>query len=400
MHYKRLIMRDISVILGSIIIASSISACHSIPEDHSLTYDVTKGDTLYICDAALINRDIVQTKLSDWITDFKVVRFEDSDSALIKGWRIYTSDNFIGISDGSISPFKLFNHQGKFLGCIGNIGQGPGEYASIYEAALDEVNNRICLANIEGNLQEYDFNGNFIRPLAENYHLNKSGLRYENDGSLTAAHLVFSGMDGDKFQYLRINQNGDVVTVPSINSMEVASVDHNGNFIGFNNELWSRNNMPYLTYQISAFDTLYAFKPDTHETFPHFTLINHPKAFCLYNETPFCFLVSAFPSEDWTPVTNTIMADKRQKRSYYLNVTNDLVGNLPVAGLATSINNGWYYEMYEPYKLLDLIDERLSNSECSVQDRKVLEDLKKSIDEDGNNIMFMGKLKDHVNIKL
>lgn len=391
-------MKNVTVIMRGVVIAALISACHSTPEDHSLSYDVSKADTLYICDAALINRDVVQTKLSDWITDFKIVHLEDSDSALIKGWRVYTSDNYIGVSDGSMSPFKLFNHQGKFLGCIGRIGQGPGEYASIYEAALNEANDRICLANIEGNLQEYDLNGNFIRPLGEDFRLNKSGMRYEKDGSLTATHLVFSGMD--KFQYLRIDKNGNTTSLPSIKLMEVASRDHNGDFVGFNNELWSRNNMPYLTYQISAFDTLYAFKSDTHETFPHFTLKNHPKAFCLYNETPFCFLVSAFPSEDWTPITSTIMVDKQQKRSYYLNVTNDLTGNLPVSGLATSINNGWYYEMFEPYKLLDLIDERLSNSQCSDKDRKVLEDLKNSIDEDGNNIMFMGKLKDHVNIKL
>lgn len=391
-------MKNATVILRSIIIVFIISACYSIPKDHSLSYDISKGDTLYICDAALINRNIVQTKLSDWITDFKIVHFEDSDSALIKGWRVYTSDNYIGVSDGSMFPFKLFNHQGKFLGCIGRIGQGPGEYTSIYEAALNEANDRICLANIEGNLQEYDLNGNFIRPLGEDFRLNKSGMRYEKDGSLTATHLVFSGMD--KFQYLRIDKNGNTTSLPSIKSMEVASRDHNGDFVGFNNELWSRNNMPYLTYQISAFDTLYAFKADTHETFPHFTLKNHPNAFCLYNETPFCFLVSAYPSEDWTPITSTIMVDKQQKRSYYLNVTNDLTGNLPVSGLATSINNGWYYEMFEPYKLLDLIDERLSNSQCSDKDRKVLENLKNSIDEDGNNIMFMGKLKDHVNIKL
>lgn len=55
--------------------------------------------------------------------------------------------------------------------------------------------------------------------------------------------------------------------------------------------------------------------------------------------------------------------------------------------------------MFEPYRLLDLIDERLSASECADKDRKVLEDLKTSIDEDGNNIMFIGKLKEHVNIE-
>lgn len=388
-------MKNVSTIWRSIIIASLISACHSIPEDHSLSYDISKGDTLYICDAALINRDVVQTKLSDWITDFKIVRFENSDSALIKGWRTYVSENYIGVADES-NPFKIFNHQGKFLGCIGQIGQGPGEYRYVYEAALNEAGGRICLADSYGHLQEYDFHGNFLHQIGP-FSLNKPGMRYEKDGSLTATHLTFSGMD--KIQYLRVDKEGNVTPVPSIKSMEVVCRDHNGSFIGYNNELWSRNNMPYLTYQISAFDTLYAFKPDTHETFPHFTLKNHPNTFCLYNETPFCFLVHLFPSDDWFPTTHTIMVDKQQKRSYYLKVTNNLIGNLPVQDLATSINNGWYYEMFEPYQLLDLIDKRLSNSECSDQDRKVLEDLKNSIDEDGNNIMFMGKLKDHVNIK-
>lgn len=397
MQHKRVIMKNVSAILRGIIITSLIIACQSIPEDHSLTYDVSKGDTLYICDAALINKDVVQTKLSDWITDFKIVRFEDSDSALIKGWRNYVSENYIGVSDESMAPFKLFNHEGKFLGCIGRIGQGPGEYTDVYEAALNEVNDRICLVSGSGYLQEYDFNGNFIRPLGL-FGLNKAGIHYEKDGSLTATHLVFSGMD--KFQYLRIGKDGNVTPIPSIKSMEVACRDHNGSFIGYNNELWSCNNMPYLTYQISAFDTLYAFKSDTHETFPHFTLKNHLNVFCLYNETPFCFLVYIFPSDDWSPVTNTIMVDKQQKKSCYLNVTNDLAGNLPVQRLAISINNGWYYEMYEPYELLDLIDERLSDSKCSDEDRKVLEKLKNSIDEDGNNIMFMGKLKENVNIKL
>ena len=385
-----------TIIVRSFIIAFLISACHSIPEDHSLSYDISKGDTLYICDASLINRDVVQTRLSDWITDFKIVHFEDSDSALIKGWRNYVSENYIGVSDEG-SPFKLFNHQGKFLGCIGKIGQGPGEYRNVYEAAFNEKDGRICLAAVDGYLQEYDLNGNFIHQIRQ-FRLNKSGIQYEKDGSLTATHLVFSEMD--KFQYLRIDKDGNVTLIPSIKSMEVASRDHNGSFIGYNNELWSRNNMPYLTYQISAFDTLYAFKSDTYETFPHFTLKNHLNTFCLYNETSFCFLVYIFPSDDWVPATNTIMVDKQQKKSYYLTITNDLVGNLPVQRLAIYIKNGWYYQMFEPYKLLDLIDERLSDSKCSDKDRKVLEDLKNSIDEDGNNIMFMGKLKDHVNIKL
>lgn len=99
-------------------------------------------------------------------------------------------------------------------------------------------------------------------------------------------------------------------------------------------------------------------------------------------------------------MTNTIVVDKQQKRSCYLNITNDLVGNLPIPWFTSAIKNGWYYEMFEPYRLLDLIDERLSDSKCSDDDRKILEELKNSIDEEGNNIMFIGKLKEHVELKL
>lgn len=385
-------MKNAAIIVGGIILAFLINACRSLPEDHSLSYEISKDDTLYICDASLINQSVVQTKLSDWITDFKIVRLEDSDSALVRGWRTYISDNYIGISDEA-SPFKLFNHQGQFLGCIGRIGQGPGEYNYVYDAALNEENNRICLGSMSGPLQEYDIKGNFVRRLGEGFRLNKPGMRYEKDGSFTTTHLVFTGVTG--FQYLRVEKDSSVVPIPPIQTMMVAGENHKGSTIGFNNELWNWNNMPYLTYQISAFDTLYAFKPDTHETYPSFTLKNHPNTFCLYNETPFCFLVSVFPGTDWISPTNTIMVNKQEKRSYYLDVKNDFAGNLPVTQLATSIKNGWYYQMFEPYELLDLIDERLSGSDCSDKDCKVLEELKNSIDENGNNIMFIGKLKEH-----
>lgn len=130
-------MKNAAIIVGGIILVFLINACRSLPEDHSLSYEISKSDTLYICDASLINRDVAQTKLSDWITDFKIVHLEDSDSALVRGWRTYISDNYIGISDEA-SPFKLFDHQGQFLGCIGRIGQGPGEYKYVYDAALNE----------------------------------------------------------------------------------------------------------------------------------------------------------------------------------------------------------------------------------------------------------------------
>lgn len=85
-----------------------------------------------------------QIKLSNWVTDFKCIQLENSDTALVKGWRVYITDNYIGVLDEQ--AFKLFNHQGKFLCNIGRTGQGPGEYKVLYGATLNEKFDKICLA--------------------------------------------------------------------------------------------------------------------------------------------------------------------------------------------------------------------------------------------------------------
>ena len=49
--------------------------------------------------------------------------------------------------------------------------------------------------------------------------------------------------------------------------------------------------------------------------------------------------------------------------------------------------------MFEPGRLITQIEKRLAASVCSAKDRKQLETMLESIDEEGNNILFMGKLK-------
>jgi len=49
--------------------------------------------------------------------------------------------------------------------------------------------------------------------------------------------------------------------------------------------------------------------------------------------------------------------------------------------------------MYEPLQLMERIEKRLEESDCTDADKKVLKELYDSLDEDGNNIMFIGRLK-------
>jgi hypothetical protein len=360
--------------------------------DKSVTYQTIGNDTLYQCDASKINR-IETIRLSEWISDFQIVRFEDSDTALFKFWKVYITEHYIGILQNAQYPFKLFNHQGKFICDVGSIGQGPGEYTMLYSAAIDERTNTVCLAPFSGDkLLKYTMSGDFVCPVSIGK-MQKPQIRFETDGSISLVHLCFRGMTG--FQYARIDNDNRVSYILPNKSHAVDARDKNGNFVGFNHEIWFYNNTADFTYMTTAIDTLYKFNPQNGQTVPRFTMTNHAGYYCIYNEFPSCFIINTGPVANdglWKPESNIVVIDKQSKQSYYAKVINDKAGHMRIDDLPYS-NNGWYHEMFEPYQLIEKIQTHLKENKCSEEDRKMLEELKNSIDEDGNNIMFMGKIK-------
>lgn len=82
---------------------------------------------------------------------------------------------------------------------------------------------------------------------------------------------------------------------------------------------------------------------------------------------------------------------KESKQAYYVKITNDKVGGIPCFALPYA-SNGWYHEMYEPADLVEKIDEHLNREHCSDKDKRFLQVLRDSIDEEGNNMMFIGRL--------
>ena len=90
-------------------------------------YRITDSDTVYVCDASKVF-ELRRMNLSEWISDFKMICFENSDTAFFKAWKVYITEHYIGILQDAMSPFKLFDHNGRFVCNIGRIGEGPGEY--------------------------------------------------------------------------------------------------------------------------------------------------------------------------------------------------------------------------------------------------------------------------------
>ncbi len=70
---------------------------------------------------------------------------------------------------------------------------------------------------------------------------------------------------------------------------------------------------------------------------------------------------------------------------------NDFFGHIEAPKF--NFNKGWFYQMFEPDSLMDVIENRLKERDCSPEDRKQLEEMLSTLDENDNNVMFIAKLK-------
>ena len=151
-------------ILVVVITSSMFAACTSKPQvkdDGTLSTVSINGRALTVCDISKV-KDTLEIPLSEWVEDFQIVRFEDKDTAFFKMWWPAITDKHIGIRQHG-GAFKLFDRQGKFLCDIGGVGQGPGEYRSLYSELIDEKNKCIYLAPFFGSdkILKYGMDGKF-----------------------------------------------------------------------------------------------------------------------------------------------------------------------------------------------------------------------------------------------
>ena len=87
----------------------------------------------------------------------------------------------------------------------------------------------------------------------------------------------------------------------------------------------------------------------------------------------------------------SIFIDKQRQTANYVKIVNDFCGNMDE--VIFNFKNGWAYRMFEPDYLIQYIENRLKESNCTEKDREQLQGLLESINENDNNILFLGKLK-------
>lgn len=366
--------------LYTILVATS---CSTTPEgDGTLTFIETDNDnTLTVCRFDQV-KNTIDINLSDLVEEFKIVRFENSDSAFFKGNGLCITDHHIGISQSDGLPFLLFTHDGRLKCQVGAIGNGPGEYnQSIYDKIINEKTKEIYLASFAflPKILVYNTDGKFVREIVTKAKLSKPKIEVDDDGDITIIHMPFES-DKEKFLAAVHDKNGSFKQElkPAPNFLQK----------DFNQDIFAYHNVPEFSFWLSSCDTLFHYDKNANKIYPKFKM-----DFGEMSETPM-HIYSELPGYYLTAILwgkGNIIVDKEKKTSNYARLINDFFGHMEAPMF--NFIHGWFYQMFEPGRLITLIEKRLTDSDCSAEDRKQLETMLESIDEEGNNILFMGKLK-------
>ena len=168
-----------SLLLGECLASCSITSEQAIEDTWTpvAEWKVVEGDSVMVAD---VSKAEVETTLPlEMIADdYQVIKLDKEAEEYSILSDAFITENYIGISCYSYSPFRLFKKDGTFLRQIGGLGEEiNGNYESVSNAQIDEANNRIYImpANYQKTpttkspaILAYDLEGNFLHeiPLA------------------------------------------------------------------------------------------------------------------------------------------------------------------------------------------------------------------------------------------
>ena len=233
-------------------------------------------------------------------------------------------------------------------------------------------------------LLKYDLQGKYLGKVQVGENLNKPKIQLLPDGNLALTQLYFHDSKSTMMA-ATISPQEEVTKCPDVpQHLQIAL--KNEQFGGFNHEIWHYGNTDEMKFAYTVSDTVYAYDHKTNRMKADFVMKNHRKTddiYCTYIPLPDKYIT-------WVKSKGNIVTDLKTKESHFFKLKNDFVGGL---NIGNQTSNGYIWAMYEPMQLMEQIEKRLEESDCTDADKKVLKELYDSLDEDDNNIMFIGKLK-------
>ncbi len=359
------------------------------------------GQEMTVCELDLL-KDTIDLPLSYWVEDFEAVKLDGRDEALVGQGGVVVSDNYILVGRANNVPCKLFRRDGSYVGSVGSFGQGPGEYTMVYDMQIDEQAGHVYLLPWNAkSIFVYDMEGKYLKdiPLNKKYEkliVPKGKFKVDAAKNRVAVMLL-------PFNYLPM-----VAWVQDMegNFLHEVPMNHLGVKPDFSNEVLStKSSDDALTAYVFTFfelrkDTLYHLSLEDGKLQPKFTLDFGQRDVTVhdYHEFPghyVCGLTNPVQVSERTYQTEGevfFMVNKVSKKGTFFRVGNDFLDNESIKYMPFHCSNGYYTLNIEPAVLIERLEKGLKNNPDETR-RKEMEALLKTIDEDDNNYIFIGKLK-------
>ena len=364
---------------------------------HSVEVD---GQKMTVCNLSLL-KDTIDLPLSYWVEDLQAVKLDGKDEALVGLGPICVSDNYILVGRANNVPCKLFRRDGSYVGSVGSIGQGPGEYTMVYDMQIDEQVGHVYLLPWNAkSIFVYDMEGKYLKdiPLNKNYEkliVPKGKFKVDAAKNRVAMMLL-------PFDYLPVvawiqDMEGNVLHEIPMNHLKLKP--------DFSNEVVStKASADALDVYLCTFwelrtDTLYHLNMGNGKLQPEFALDFGQRKISIhdYHELPGHYVgaltnpVQVGDGLYETKGETLFMVDKVTKKGTFFRVGNDYLDNEPIKYMPFHCSNGYFTLNMEPSVLMERLEKGLTKLETDK--RKKMEALMQSIDEDDNNYIFIGKLK-------
>ena len=364
---------------------------------HSVEVD---GQKMTVCNLSLL-KDTIDLPLSYWVDDLQAVKLDGKDEALVGLGPICVSDNYILVGRANNVPCKLFRRDGSYVGTVGSIGQGPGEYTMVYDMQIDEQVGHVYLLPWNAkSIFVYDMEGKYLKdiPLNKNYEkliVPKGKFKVDAAKNRVAMMLLpFDYMPGVAWIQ---DMEGNVLHEIPMNHLKLKP--------DFSNEVVStKASADALDVYLCTFwelrtDTLYHLNMGNGKLQPEFALDFGQRKISIhdYHELPGHYVgaltnpVQVGDGLYETKGETLFMVDKVTKKGTFFRVGNDYLDNEPIKYMPFHCSNGYFTLNMEPSVLMERLEKGLTKLETDK--RKKMEALMQSIDEDDNNYIFIGKLK-------
>lgn len=336
-----------------------------------------------------------------------------STDAYISGQPNALSDNYIGISGGYFKsiPYKLYDRKtGEYLGPVGNIGRGPGEYAYILSSYIDEQNGRIWLHYAPEKLYVYDLKTReFIEdvPLAYglgDYNFYKSDfVVHPESGTITCVRVPYPE-DMDTVIAWQQDFKGNVLWAASEKGRSMPSTQSEGI------STWLLTSHKNVSNGIDAsFNTFNAvedtvFIAENGRMNPVFTIdlgrktgtqekVNMTTTSTLLPDKILTSINHPNPAENgiitFSP-SGTVITDRKSGEAYRCVIVNDYLGT---GEISPSPSYGYLIHSYDPVSFRETAIAALENGSLSDAAKNKIRTILSDLSDDDNNILVLYKIK-------